>query len=71
VSQIRNPDDFWRLNPTDAKGVENRLASIGVKALVAYNRPATNQEAGWTGVGAYPGGSLSVLLLDPVSDPSH
>jgi hypothetical protein len=30
VSQILNPDDFWRLNPVEAKGVEDRIASIGV-----------------------------------------
>jgi 4-amino-4-deoxy-L-arabinose transferase-like glycosyltransferase len=71
VAQIISPDDFWRLNPTDAKRVESRLASIGVKALVAMNRPAGNQESGWTDVGRFEGESFSVLLLETASDPSH
>jgi hypothetical protein len=79
VSQILTPEDFLRLNPTDAKRVEDRLASIGVKALIVLKRngrnkdmrPARNQEAGWTEVGAAGGGTLSVLLLQPAGDPSH
>jgi 4-amino-4-deoxy-L-arabinose transferase-like glycosyltransferase len=71
VSQILTPDDFWRLNPSDAKRVEDRLASIGVKALIVFDHPARKQEAGWTDVGAFGGGSLSVLLLQPASEPSH
>jgi hypothetical protein len=79
VSQILTPEDFLQLNPTDAKRVEDRLASIGVKALIVLKRngrnkdlrPAGNQEAGWTEVGTAGGGTLSVLLLQPVNDPSH
>ena len=71
VSQILTPEEFWRLNPGEAKRVEDRLASIGVKALIVYDHPARKLEAGWTDVGAFGGGSLSVLLLPPASDPSH
>jgi hypothetical protein len=71
VSQIVNADDFWRLNPADAKGVEDRVASIGVKAVVTTNRPAGNQEPGWTEVGHVDGNSISVLLLLASSSPSH
>jgi hypothetical protein len=71
VSQIVNADDFWRLNPTDAKHVENTFASIGVKAVLTTSRPTGNQEAGWTEVGHLEGNPVSVLLLQPSSDPSH
>jgi hypothetical protein len=71
VSQIMSPEDFWRLNATDAKRVEDRLASIGVKALIAVNRPANNQDDGWTEIGPYGKGSLSVLLLQPEKASSH
>jgi hypothetical protein len=71
VSQIMRPDDYWRLNPADARRVDDRIASIGVKALVAMNRPASNQGSGWTEVGPYAGGTLSVLLLPSPDNPSH
>jgi hypothetical protein len=71
VSQIQDADEFWRLNPTDARRVEDRLASIGVKALLAFDRPATTKESGWTDAGTVEGKPLSVLLLPPVTDFSH
>jgi hypothetical protein len=71
VSQIQDSDAFWGLNQSDAKRVEDRLASIGVKALVAFNRPASNQENGWKEGGALEGRSVSVLLLDAARDPSQ
>jgi len=71
VSQIEDPDEFWRLNPAEAKTVENRMASIGVKALLAFGRPASNQETGWTELAAHKDGSLSVLLLQPATDGSR
>jgi hypothetical protein len=71
VSSIPDADEFWRLSPTDAKRVEDRLASIGVKALIAYDRPASNQETGWTMVGATREGTLSALVLRPADNHSH
>jgi hypothetical protein len=71
VSEIQDPDEFWRLNPTEAKRVEDRLASMDVKALVAFNRPAGNQESRWKDGGALEGRSVSVLLLQPEKDPSQ
>jgi hypothetical protein len=68
VSQVLYADDFWRLNAADAKRVEDRMASIGVKAVLTTNRPASNQEAGWTEVGHLEGSSISVLLLQPGND---
>jgi hypothetical protein len=71
VSQIEDPDEFWRLNPTEAKTVENRMASIGVKALLAFRRPASNQEAGWTELAAHKDGSVSVLVFKQATDGSR
>jgi hypothetical protein len=71
VSQIEDPDEFWRLNPTDAKRVEDRIASIGVKALLAFGRPANNQETAWIELSQHKEGSLSVLLLRPARDASR
>ena len=69
VSEIEDPDEFWRLNPTDLKRVEDLLASTGVKAIVAFDRPAGNQQAGW--IEPHEARSLSVLLLQPARDGSH
>ena len=71
VSQIVNADDFWRLNEADAKHVEDRFASIGVKAVITTSRPASNHEAGWSEVGHLDGNSISVLLLEPARDASR
>jgi hypothetical protein len=71
VAQIQHSDDFWRLNPADAKRVEDRLASIGVRAVIASNRPAGNQESGWIELGRYAGESHGALLLQPASLPAH
>jgi len=71
VSQVLNADDFWRLNEADAKRVEDRFASIGVKAVITTSLTASNHESGWTEVGHLDGNSISVLLLEPASDPSH
>jgi len=71
VSLIQDPDEFWRLNPADAKLVEDRLGAIDVKALLAFDRPAGFQQSGWTDVGAIEGRALSVLLLSPVKDSSR
>lgn len=71
VSQVLHAEDFWGLNATDAKRVEDSFASIGVKAVLTSNRPAGNQESGWTEIGHVDGNSISVLLLKPASDNSH
>jgi len=71
VSQIEDADEFWRLSANDAKRVEDRLASIGVTALVAFNRPASDQGSGWKEAGALEGRAVSVLLLRPAGDAQH
>jgi hypothetical protein len=71
VAQIQDADEFWRLSPTDAKQVEDRLASIGVKALLAFDLPANLKGSGWTAAGYVEERPLSVLLLEPAKDTSQ
>ena len=71
VAQIEDPLEYWQMNPAEAKLVENRLASIGVKALVALDRPPGYPEPGWKNVGSYAAGSLSVFLLQPANEASR
>jgi hypothetical protein len=65
VALFINPDEYWQMNPADAKRVEDRLASIGVKAIVAISRPASPHDAGWIEAGSAEGRPFSVLLLEP------
>jgi hypothetical protein len=71
VSEIEEPEKFWGLSQNDAKQVEDRLASIGVKALLAFNRPASFHQGGWAEAGTIEGRPFSVLLLQPANVPSH
>lgn len=65
VAQIPDTQEFWRLSPPELKLVAERLASIGVKAVVAWNRPDTSAFAGWKDVKVSDSSRLSVLLLTP------
>ncbi len=65
VALFMNPDEYWQMNPAGAKSVEDRLASIGVKAIVAISRPASQHESGWIEAGSAEGRPFSVLLLEP------
>jgi hypothetical protein len=71
VAQLLRSDELWQLNAAEAKTFEGRLASTGIKALVAVNRPAAHQEAGWIEVGTIDGRHVSVLLLQPAEDTSR
>jgi hypothetical protein len=71
VSQIMDAEDFWRLSPAAAERVEDRLASIGVKAIIASDRSGTTGHAGWTPIENFKGGSLSALLLNPANNAAH
>jgi hypothetical protein len=71
VALFTNPDEYWQMGPADAKRVEDRLASIGVKAIVAISRPASPHESGWIEAGSAEGRPFSVLLLEPASTPSR
>jgi hypothetical protein len=57
VAEIPDADEFWNLSAPELKSVSDRLAAIGVKAIVAANRPGVRVS------GAVP---YTVLLLpDP------
>jgi hypothetical protein len=71
VAQIPTSEEFWRLDSTDEKRVLDRLTSIGVKAVIAVDRPASNQESGWSAVGMNAGASVSARMLQPASDAVH
>ncbi len=63
VAQIPNSDEFWSLSEVEAKRVEDRLQSIGVKAVIAVDRPVGNPWSGWTQVGRSEGTAISVHPL--------
>ena len=71
VAQILDLDDYLRLSPAEASRVRNRLASIGVKAVIASEISTHTQQPEWTSLGAFRGGSLSVLLLNAPGDASN
>ena len=68
VSLIEDPDEFWRMNPAEAKRVEDRIASIGAKALLAFDYPANFQKGEWTEIGPIDGKPFRVLLLQTAKD---
>jgi hypothetical protein len=79
VAQILNSNDFLQLHAADEKRVEDRIASIGVKALIAIESPGNypqeypdnNHGDGWTDVGFVGGAAVRVLMLQPAKEPSH
>ena len=65
VAQIPDPTEFWHLSKPELKSLEERLASVGVKAaVVAQNRPDAAPTAAWKDV-KLSDSVLSVLLLSP------
>jgi hypothetical protein len=71
IALFTDPDEYWQMSPADAKRVEDRLASIGVKAIVAISRPSSPHDAGWIEAGSAEGRPFSVLLLQPANAPPH
>jgi PII-like signaling protein len=64
VAQIPDRREFWSLTAPELKSVTEHLASIGVKAVVAWDRPYTPAPGGWTDVKTS-NSVLSVLLVPP------
>jgi hypothetical protein len=71
VAAIAATDDFWNLSTPDWKSVAERLGEIGVKAVVARNRPRISTTANWKDVKVSDSVGYSVLLLSEplVRDP--
>jgi len=63
AAQIPDSRGFWQLSAAESESMEKRLASIGVKAIVARNRPETSASSGWKDVWRSGSSRLSVLLL--------
>ena len=56
----RQAPEFWHLDPEDLTRVKDALAGIGVKAIVALDRPADSTPADWRQVDGTP---YSILVL--------
>jgi hypothetical protein len=63
VAEIPGTDEFWKLSALDLNSAAERLATIGVKAIVAKNRPDIFPPANWRDVEASDSVRFSVLLL--------
>lgn len=64
VAEIPQADEFWRLSDIELRSIAQRLSSIGVKAIVAQNRPETSPVGNWKDVSVSdPSIRLSVLRL--------
>ena len=63
VVEIPATDEFWNLSTLELKSVAERLARIGVKAIVAKNRPDISAPANWRDVKICDSLRYSVLLL--------
>jgi hypothetical protein len=65
VAEIADEREFWRLSNPELRTLEGLLASAGVRALVASNRPENAGGADWKDVPISGSDRLSVLLLFP------
>jgi hypothetical protein len=71
VAQVPDENEFWRLTTPELESVEERLASIGVKAIVAVNRPDYVVQADWRDVTLGRGVRFNILLLSEPRSYSH
>ncbi len=63
VADIAATDEFWNLSAPELESVAERLTGIGVKAVVAQNRPANSTPANWRDMKVSGSDRFSVLLL--------
>jgi hypothetical protein len=63
AAEIPATDEFWNLTPLELESVASRLKEIGVKAVVAENRPASLSPANWQDVSVSEAERFSILLL--------
>lgn len=69
VANIPATDEFWNLSAPELKSVAERLTQIGVKAIVAENRPDVSTVANWQDMKISESKRFSVLLLEkPLTD---
>lgn len=70
VAQIPNADEFWRLSTPELNKVSQRLAAIGVKAIMARNRPVSCAFANWQDLNVSSSTRSSILLLADAAQPN-
>ena len=63
VVEIPDPHEFWHLSTPELESVAERLALIGVKAVVASTRPDTSVSAYWNDIKVSDSVRFSVMLL--------
>jgi hypothetical protein len=63
VAQIPEATEFWRLGTQELESLEESLAAIGVKAIVARDRPDCAVPANWRDITVNQGVRFSILLL--------
>jgi hypothetical protein len=63
VANIPTADEFWKLSPAEVESVADTLRGIGVKALVAENKPEASTAANWRQVKLSGPMRVSILLL--------
>jgi uncharacterized protein (DUF2235 family) len=63
AAQIPDTRQFCRLSAPEFQSISHRLAPVGVKALVAFNRPESCGLATWKDVKISDSTRLSILLL--------
>jgi hypothetical protein len=63
VVEIAATDEFWNLRPLELRSVAERLARIGVKAIVAENRPDVSAPGGWLDMKVSDSERYSILVL--------
>lgn len=71
AAQIPNAHEFWSLSAPELKTLVDRLTLIGVKAVIASNRPDCTALGGWKDVEVSNSKRLSVLLLQPNAAPTR
>jgi hypothetical protein len=68
TAQIPDADEFWSLGAAEFEKVKGRLASIGVKALIARDGPRGFSYADWQEIPGTRLNRLRVWLLEPQSN---
>jgi len=63
VATIAATDEFWTLSAPELKSVAERLTQIGIKAVVAQDRPSKSSLANWRDVKISESRRFSVLML--------
>jgi len=66
IAQISGAEEFWSLSAGDFKVVKERLASIGIKALIAKDAPPGSGSGDWEEIPGTRSDNISVLILQPL-----